>query len=566
MSCPNRLGGIIHTYQRFDPTRFPSPTQPPPDMVSGAFEHMLHYGQMDEFTEEQLANAVYLDPSQIAGLGPSLDALIQMLLERKRKILATYETERVQNRAGRQVHDMAGQLSPPRRLAKRFRDAVRYEQLHDLEKIWYAAEDEPGPFAQGLLHLIEAMGSKYEIDELAAKYEFTGRRELSIEQAIEVKQELELIDQLLQQLEEAKQTAQLALIDLEALAEFAEPGDIDQLGALQQQIQDTLREMAERQGLERSEQGYRLTPKAYKLFQSKLLEQIFSELAASRSGRHQGAIVGEGAIELQKTKPYEFGDSVTHMDIPSSMINAMIRNGPGLPVRMKGEDIVIHKTRNNPKCATVVLMDMSGSMRHGGLYINTKRMALALQGLIQSEYAGDYLQFIEIYSFAKRRHASELVTLMPKPVTIWDPVVRLKADMSDPDISEVMIPPHFTNIQHGLQLARKCLAAQDTPNRNIILITDGLPTAHFEKEVLYLLYPPHSRTETATMREGLLCRREQITINIFLLASWNQSREDIQFAHRLAEATKGRVFFTSGRDLERCVVWDYVHRHKQVLG
>lgn len=566
MNCPRPIGGIIHTYQRFDPVRFPSPTQPPPDMVSGVFEHMLHYGQLNEFTEEQLANAVRIDPSQIAGLGPSLDALIQMLLERKLKILATYETQRVQNRSSRQVHDMAGQLAPPQRLAKRFRDAVRHEQLHDLEKIWYVAEDDQGPFAPGLLHLIEAMGSKYQVDELSAKYEFTGRRELTIDQAIEVKQELELIDQLLQQLEEAKQTAQLTLIDIDALSEFAEPDDLDQIGTLQQQIQDYVREMADRQGLERGERGYQLTPKAYKLFQSKLLERIFSDLTASRSGRHQGAVVGEGAIELQKTKPYEFGDSVTHMDIPASMINAMIRNGPGVPVRMKGNDIVIHKTRNNPKCATVVLMDMSGSMRHEGLYINTKRMGLAMQGLIRSEYAGDYLQFIEIYSLARRLAPSELVTLMPKPVTIWDPVVRLKADMSDPDISEMMIPPHFTNIQHGLQLARKCLAAQDTPNRNIILITDGLPTAHFENEMLYLLYPPHSRTETATMREGMLCQRERITINIFLLASWNQSQQDIQFAHCLAESTKGRVFFTSGRDLERCVVWDYVHRHKQVLG
>ena len=565
MKCRERIGGIIHTYQKFDPARFPSPTQPPPDMVSGAFEHMLHYGEMRELTEEELARAVHIDPSQISGLGPSLDALIQMLLERKRKILATYETQRVQNRAAAQVHDMGGKLQPPPRLAKRYRIAVRDEQLHDLEKLWYASENEHRPFARGMLHLIDIMGSKYLIDELAAKYEFTGRRELTIEQAIEIKAELELIDQLLRQLEEAKQTAQLAVIDFEALAEFAEPGDLDELGALQQQIQDYMREMAERQGLEHGAEGYRLTPKAYKVFQSKLLERIFSDLAPSRSGRHQGPVIGEGAVELQKTKPYEFGDSVTHMDITSSMINAMIRQGPGLPVRMTGKDIVIHKTRNNPKCATVVLMDMSGSMRHGGLYVNTKRMGLALLGLIRSEYAGDYVQFVEIYSFARPRHASEIVSLMPKPVTIWDPVVRLKADMSDPEISEMMIPPHFTNIQHGLQLARKYLAAQDTPNRQIILITDGLPTAHFEQEVLYLLYPPHPRTETATMREGMLCRREQITINIFLLSSWNQSQQDIQFANRLAESTRGRVFFTSGSDLDRYVVWDYVNRHKQIV-
>ena len=86
------LGGVIHTYQRYDPKNFPSPTQPPPDLVSPAFEHMLMYGDMSELTDEELARAVHLDIRQIAGLGPSLESLRRMLLERKRKILETYET------------------------------------------------------------------------------------------------------------------------------------------------------------------------------------------------------------------------------------------------------------------------------------------------------------------------------------------------------------------------------------------------------------------------------------------------------------------------------------------
>ena len=154
---------------------------------------------------------------------------------------------------------------------------------------------------------------------------------------------------------------------------------------------------------------------------------------------------------------------------------------------------------------------------------------------------------------------------MYKPVTLYDPEVRLRADMSDPGISEMQIPPHFTNIQHGLQLARKYLAAQDTPNRQIVLITDGLPTAHFEGQWLYLLYPPDRRTESATLREAMLCAREGITINIFLLASWNQTHEDVRFAYHVAESTKGRVFFTAGRELDRYVVWDYLARRRQII-
>ena len=107
---------------------------------------------------------------------------------------------------------------------------------------------------------------------------------------------------------------------------------------------------------------------------------------------------------------------------------------------------------------------------------------------------------------------------------------------------------------------------QDTPNRQVILITDGLPTAHFEGQVP--LSPLPARTAAPSrprLREGQFCRREGITINIFLLPSWSQSREDVQFAYRLAESTRGRVFFTAGKDLDRYVVWDYVKRRREVV-
>ncbi|MCH7546907.1 MAG: hypothetical protein IID30_10960 [Planctomycetes bacterium] len=561
-----KLGGVIHTYQGYDPQKFPSPTAPPPDMVSGAFEHMLMFGNTRELTPEQLANAIHLDPSQIRGLGPSLDALIAMLEARKRKILETYETDAVLNQARKIYFDHYAGMQPPEKMASHFTKEVTAEHLRGLEQLWYHVDDEQSIFARQLLHLMERLGEKYQVDELASKYDFTGRTPIpDVPRAIEIKEELEMIDKLLEQLREAMENAQVGIIDMEALAQFAEPGDIENLRSLQQQIQDYLREMAERQGLEFTPEGYQLTPQAFRLFQGRLLEEIFSELDAARSGRHTGPIIGEGAVEIPSTKPYEFGDSVTHMDVPQSMINAMLRDGPGLPVRLRPEDIEIHRTRNTPKCATTVVMDMSGSMRYDGQYINAKRMALALDGLIRSEYPGDYLQIIEMYTFAKPCSIADVPALMPKPVTVYDPVVRLRADMSDERITEFDLPPHFTNIQHGLQLSRQFLQAQDTPNRQIILITDGLPTAHFEDEMLYLLYPPDPQTEEWTMREAMHCVREEITINIFLLPNWGQTEEDVQFAHRMAEMTRGRVFFTGGNDLDRFVVWDYVKRRRKII-
>src|SRR6516162_9261801 len=391
MSNRDRLGGVIHTYQKFDPVAFPSPTAPPPDMVSPAFEHLLYYGNTRRLTEEELARAVRIDPRQFRGFGPSLEALMEMLRQRKRKILETYETDQVQIEARNNFRRQAEKTRPPGKIAKQFQEAVRQEQLLDLENLWYRSGDERGEFARQLVHLTERLGEKYQIDELAAKYDFTGQQSMNVPEALEIKRELEMIDKLLKQLEEAAKTGQIGIIDMEELAQFAEPGQMEQLDALQQQIQEYLRQLAEQQGLEEGQRGgFQLTPKAYRLFQSKLLTRIFEQLQESRSGRHQGPVIGEGATELQQTRPYEFGDSVTNMDIPSTFTNALLRAGPGVPVRLKTEDIVVHKTRNTPKCASVVLLDMSGSMRYHGLYINVKRMGLALEGLIRSEYPGDF--------------------------------------------------------------------------------------------------------------------------------------------------------------------------------
>jgi uncharacterized protein with von Willebrand factor type A (vWA) domain len=566
MSKSNQLGGVIHTYQKYDPGQFPSPTQPPPDMASPALEHLLRFGSHRRLTEEELARAVRLDPSQIQGFGPSLAALMAMLEERKRKILATYETEKVAQLTRRNYERQSKLVQPPAELEKEFRRAQRAEQIRDLEKIWYRAKGDNSPFARQMMQMLQRLGEKYQIEELIGKYIFTGRTSLTVPEALAVKEELEKIDELLKQLEEAAKTAQIGVIDLDLLEEFTEPGDMQKLAELQQQVQNLLREMAEEQGLQREGKHFQVTPKALRLFQSKLLERIFSDLQAAKTGRHAQAILGEGAVEMQTTKPYEFGDSLTQLDLPQSFINALLRGGQHLPIRLTPDDLVVHRTRNTPKCATAVIMDMSGSMRYDGQYMNVKRMALALESLIRREYPGDFLQFIEMFTFARPIPAAEIVELMPKPVTIFDPVVRYRIDMSRSDVSQEMLPHHFTNIQHALQTARRFLSTQDTSNRQIMLITDGLPTAHFQEQWLYMLYPADLLTEQATLREGMLCAREGITINLFLLPSWSQSEEDIRFSYRLAESTRGRVFFTAGQDLDRYVLWDYVSRRREIIG
>jgi uncharacterized protein with von Willebrand factor type A (vWA) domain len=556
--------GIVHAYLGYDPKEFPSPVSPPADVAGAAFDFAMRFGDLEGFTEEQLAAAVRIDPSQIAGLGLSLQSLIAMLEERKRRILETYETAAARREAAGAYLAAAGRIEIKKEEREDLRQAVRGEQVRDLERLWYAQKNENSPIARGLLRVIERLGEKYKIEQLAGKYAFTGREPMGVERALEVKEELESIDELLGQLRDAMKTAQLAIIDMERLGEFAEDedrlGDLERLNEMQRQIEEYVRAEAERQGLERTRDGYRLSTKAMGLVRGRLLSEVFSDLKAARSGRHRDDVLGEGPVETAKTKVYEYGDALTNLDLGSTFVNAAVRGG------MTVDDLVVHRTRNTPKCATSVLMDMSGSMRHGGQYVNVKRMALALDALIRREYPGDHLSFIEMFTFAKIRSPSEIVSLLPKPVSIYDPVVRLRADMGDPQVTESRVPQHFTNIQHAMSLARRVLSGQDTPNRQIALITDGLPTAHFEGPHLFMLYPPDPRTEEATMREAVACAREGITINIFLLPSWSQSSEDVAFARRVAETTRGRVFFTGGRDLDRFVLWDYVSMRRKVIG
>jgi len=560
-------GGILHTYTKYDPINIPGPQGPQTDIVTPLMNQMMSWGSQRPLTEEEMARAIKLDPSQFSQLGPSLDAMKAMLEDQKQKLLEKYETGTVRKKANKAFRKKA-KSAPPLKdsLKEKYQEAVDQQQLYQLENLWFQVNNDANETAQHLMSVIARLQDKYQVDELDAKYNFTGRESLTIPEAIELKQMLDKIEEMLDQIEDARQNGQIAILDIDEMGEFLDENQMHSLEEMQRQIQDYIDRIAEDQGFTKKDGKYEMTPKAFRTFQNKLLSRIFSHLKESSSGRHSdSSIQGHGAVELPTTKPYEFGDSVTNMDIPQTFINAMIRDSTQRPIRLKAEDIEIHRTRNNPKAATVIIMDMSGSMRYDGQYINVKRMALAMDGLIRSEYPGDVLKFIEMYTFGKVRQQREIIDLMPKPVTIHHPVVQLKVDMSREEVSEHMVHPHFTNIQHSLRLARQLLAGVNTPNRQVMLITDGLPTAHFEDSELFMLYPPHPKTEEATLREGQMCANEGITINTFLLPSWSQSEEDIRFAYRLSESTKGRVFFTAGGDLDRFVVWDYISKKREIL-
>ena len=532
-------------------------------------EHMLSFGSRRAFTDEELAEAIRLPPEAIAGLGPSIDNLIETLERRRERILETWNPSTAARIADEDANATINAMTPPEEHAERFRREAAGRQIRGLEHLWYLLDPE-SRFAVDVVRLVDQLGTLDRVEGLRDDWPFRGRRPMTVEEALAVRDELEEIERLLEQLREARKNARLAIIDMDALREFVQDSEVEGLEALREKAEELMRQMAEQEGLEQGPDGWRMGAGAMRAFQSSLLATVFSDLQGGRTGRHDPVEQSDGVHELPGTRPWEFGDGFGSIDVTTSVLNAVRREAmdgskPGVP-RLQAEDLEVHRTRSATKCATVVIMDMSGSMRSGGQYVACKRMALALEALVRSEYPGDRLHFIEMFSVARPVPRGDLIELLPKPVTIREPVVRLMADMSDPDIGEYDLPPHFTNIQHALQLARRLLANADTPNRQVMLITDGLPTAHFEGSDLYLLYPPDPRTESATMREARQLANEGAVLNVMLIPSWNQDEDDVRFAQRLAESTRGRVVFTAGSDLDRFVVWDYLARRRRILG
>jgi len=288
------LGGIVHTYLGYNPEEFPSPTQPPSGAAADAMmEHMLAYGSRRRFTDRELAEAIRLDPSQIKGLGPSLDALKAMLEERKRRILERYATDGVQQSAAKAYEDAAGRVEIPPAVADRLPLALAEGQLSQLERIYRRIPD-GSEASRSLMRAIARLRERFSVEQLASQYAFTGREELDVTAALAIKEELARIDRLLQQIDEALRNAKPAIIDMDALSEFASEEQMGDLDRMQRQVNELLKRMAEEAGLERSPEGYRASPKALRTYQRHLLSSIFADLADAR----RISCLTEGAADL----------------------------------------------------------------------------------------------------------------------------------------------------------------------------------------------------------------------------------------------------------------------------
>ena len=214
-----------------------------------------------------------------------------------------------------------------------------------------------------------------------------------------------------------------------------------------------LLDLIQKEGLiEKDEDGkYRVTPKGIRRIQDSALTNLFQTFRTDGIGRHETARKGEGSVRHEDLKPYTFGDSLANLDVHETLKNALIRQGGGSPIKVRQDDFVVYETEYSTRCATVVLIDMSGSMARYGKYATTKKVAMALQGMVRGQYPGDTLQLVGFYSYANILTERELLNSAPKPVSLFDSRVNLRFDL---DNLPKRVPQHFTNIDAGLKLAR----------------------------------------------------------------------------------------------------------------
>ncbi len=297
-------------------------------------------------------------------------------------------------------------------------------------------------------------------------------------------------------------------------------------------------EMLIRRGyIEQDEEGrYIVTPRGVRRVETKALEELLHVSGRDAVGKHETEFRGTGQTVHDEWKSYEYGDSLSQLNLHETLKNALLRQGGKAPVEIAEEDLVLYDTQYQTACATVVLLDMSGSMGRYGKYGQAKKIARALQGLIRSRYPSDFLQVVGFYTYASALTERQLLKSAPKPVSIFDPRVHLRIPLDRPP---TFVPEHFTNLHAGLQFARRILARQPFENRQVLIITDGEPTAHVEGRDVLLIYPPAERTAQITLREAKRLADEGIHIASFALIEDYFYLDLVNFVEELARVTGG---------------------------
>ena len=367
-----------------------------------------------------------------------------------------------------------------------------------------------------------------------SQYNFSGDQNLDLQAAMELMNEMDSLDQLIDQMQSAERGGDLDRIDQDLLRDLMGDDAAEDLNKL-----DQLMKALEDAGYIRptDSDGWELTPRGSRMIGQKALGEIYERLKRQSLGNHALPEEGRFGERLEQTKPYEYGDPF-HLHLPRTIRNAIGRNGPQTPVQLHPDDFEIYRSEQITSTATALLVDLSWSMALRGSFQAAKKVAMALHNLITSQYPKDDFYIIGFAAYAKELKAHDL------PYLQWDEYVL------------------GTNMQHALLLAEKLLAKHTGGTKQIIMISDGEPTAHLENGEAQFAYPPTAETIRATFKAVKHCTTRGIAINTFMLDASPYLKA---FMDEIARINGGRVFYTSPENLGEYILVDYVQHKRKKL-
>jgi uncharacterized protein with von Willebrand factor type A (vWA) domain len=404
------------------------------------------------------------------------------------------------------------------------------EQRRELEELAQQLMNQAGMSDQ-LSELASLLNQISPQANSSRQYPFHGDEPVSLLEAMHLMEQLQELDSLERQLQQARDLSSLDQLDPEKIRELL--GDeaaqaLEQLKALQKMLEEA--GYITQRGNELD-----LTSKGMRRIGQKALTDIFHHLKRDSFGKHPTNYRGPGGERVDESKPYEFGDPFS-LDMHKTLMNSVVREGPGTPITLVPEDFEVFRHELITQSSTVIVLDMSRSMFLRGCILAAKKVAVALNSLIKGLYPRDNL-YIIAFSYYARQIATEDL-----PHLSW---------------SEW---GYGTNMQHAFMVARQLLARHRTGTKQVILVTDGEPTAYFEGGQIEFSYPPTYRTFQETLREVTRCTRENITINTFMM---ERGRYLADFVDQMTRINRGRAFFATPDRLGEYILVDYVDNKRR---
>ena len=365
------------------------------------------------------------------------------------------------------------------------------------------------------------------------QYNFQGDEEVDLLAAMELMKEMAELDQLEQQIQRAQYDGKTDNIDSDKLKELLGGEALENLDEMKKML-----EILEEAGyVNKDGNKWELTPRGTRSLGQKALVEIYSKLKKHSLGNHATPEEGRFGERLEESKPYEFGDPF-HLNMSRTIRNALDREGTGSPVHLQTEDFEIYRSELITQTATVLMVDLSWSMALRGSFQSAKKVAMALHHLISSAYPRDSLYVLGFSAYAKEIKTHDL------PYLQYDDYLL------------------GTNMEHALILAEKLLAKHQQGTRQIIMITDGEPTAHLENGRPVFAYPATPTTIGKTLRAVRSCTTKNITINTFML---DKSYYLKAFVEQMTKINGGRIFYAEPQNLGEYILVDYVQNKKKKL-